>query len=99
MDESKLPVSLNRLFTRVKQSFKEQSKSDKMLTGAQIMQLSKQAVAKSNVKNPSNKFVKALQTFIEDIAQQVTHLQSKFSDETFLRNFTFLTMPEYQQFI
>lgn len=68
MDESKLPVSLGRLFTRVKQSFKAQSKESKMLTGAQIKQLVKVAVQKSNIKNPSFKFVKALTDFIEDIA-------------------------------
>lgn len=34
MDENKLPVSLGRLFTRIKQSFK--GNQDKMLTGAQI---------------------------------------------------------------
>jgi hypothetical protein len=32
MDENKLPVSLGRLFTRIKQSFK--GNKDKMLTGA-----------------------------------------------------------------
>jgi hypothetical protein len=32
MDENKLPVSLGRLFVRIKQSFKDQK--GKMLTGA-----------------------------------------------------------------
>jgi len=34
MDENKLPVSLGRLFTRIKQSFK--GSKDEMLTGSQI---------------------------------------------------------------
>lgn len=42
MDENKLPVSLGRLFTRIKQSFK--GNKGKMLTGAQIRQLGKKVI-------------------------------------------------------
>lgn len=66
MDENKLPVSLGRLFVRIKQSFKDQK--GKMLTGAQIRKLGKESISKSNNKNPSFKFVTALQEFIENIA-------------------------------
>ena len=39
------------------------------------------------------------QQFLTDIAQQVEHLQSKFTDKDFLRNFTHITLPEYREFI
>lgn len=70
-----------------------------MLTGAQIRKLGKEALTKSNVKTPSFKFVTALSQFIEDIAQQVTHLQSKFTDPSFLKNFTNVTQKEFDEFI
>jgi hypothetical protein len=72
MDENKLPVSLGRLFTRIKQSYK--GSKGKMLTGAQIRQQLKKAIENAKTKNPSTKFIEALQKFIEDIAQQVSHL-------------------------
>lgn len=97
MDENKLPVSLQRLFTRVQQSMK--SRNDKMLTGAEIMGLNDTLLDHTHIKNPSFKFMTALKEFINGIAQQVTHLQAKFTDEAFLKNFTHLTMPQFKQFI
>ena len=66
MDEQKLPVSLGRLFTRIKQSFK--SLKEEMLTGNEIRLLSTKALKECRIKNLSNKFVIALTSFLEDIA-------------------------------
>ena len=70
-----------------------------MLSGAEIKNLCKTSLLSPRVKNPSHKFVAALEHFLEDICQQVTHLQSKFTEEKFLKNFTFLTQEEFNEFI
>ena len=64
-----------------------------MLNGAQIMSLNDTLLDYTHIKNPSFKFMTALKEFINGIAQQVTHLQAKFHDKAFLKNFTHLTMP------
>jgi len=66
MDDQKLPVSLQRLFTRVKQAFKQKS-NQVMLTGAEISNLINKHLLSPRVKNPSHKFVAALEGFLGDI--------------------------------
>ena len=97
MDEQKLPVSLGRLFIRIKQSYKDLK--HEMLTGDQIRRLSNDAISNCRIKNLSNKFKTALEQFLEDIAQQVTILQKKFNEDSFLRNFTHLTRKEFDEFM
>lgn len=97
MDEQKLPVSLGRLFIRIKQSYKDLK--HEMLTGDQIRRLSNDAITNCRIKNLSNKFKTALEQFLEDIAQQVTILQKKFNEDSFLRNFTHITRKEFDEFM
>lgn len=58
MDEQKLPVSLGRLFIRIKQSFK--NLKEDMLSGDEIRLLSSKAFANCRIKNISYKFRVAL---------------------------------------
>lgn len=94
MDEQKLPVSLGRLYTRIKQSHK--NKNHKMLTGNEIRRMLQKSIADCKVQCLSNTFKTALTNFIENIAQQVTSLQKSFTDEKFLRNFTHMTKEEFE---
>ena len=47
MDEQKLPVSLGRLYTRIKQSHK--NKNHKMLTGNEIRRMLQKSIADCKV--------------------------------------------------
>jgi repressor of nif and glnA expression len=70
-----------------------------MLTGDQIRRLSNNAITNCRIKNLSKKFKTALEQFLEDIAQQVTILQKKFNEDSFLRNFTHITRKEFDEFM
>lgn len=70
-----------------------------MLTGDQIRLISSQAINNCKIRNMSQKFLTSLKSFIEDIAQQVEMLQKKFTDRSFLKNFTHLTKFEFKEFI
>ena len=97
MDDQKLPVSLGRLYTRIKQTFKD--RNDEMLTGDQIRLVINEAINQCKIKNISQKFLTSLKMFIEDIAQQVDFIQKKFTEKNFLKNFTHLTRFEFKEFI
>jgi transcriptional regulator of heat shock response len=69
-----------------------------MLSAARLRELTQNALQKTSIK-VSAKFAAALTNFLEDIAQQIQHLQAKFKDDAFLRNFTHITQNEFDAFM
>lgn len=89
MDDQKLPVSLQRLYTIVKESTKKSSQHEKLLSSSQIGEQTEKAILNCPHKKVSLKFIESLRKFLGNIATQVSTLEH--NDATFRRNFNHFT--------
>lgn len=68
MDENESPVSLNRLYVKVKEATKREEMDKPMLTPSQIRELTAKAIAKRPNKGTSSQFCERLSKFLDGIA-------------------------------
>lgn len=68
MDENESPVSLHRLYVKVKEATKREEMDKPMLTPSQIRELTAKAISKRPNKGTSSQFCERLSKFLDGIA-------------------------------
>ena len=104
MDDRKLPVSLHRLWVRVKEATKKQAQQEPLLTAGQVRQLTGEAIAECPIKNVGQKWIgerSVLRDFMETKAKEIEQALGvvQANDDRLLRNFTHLTRGQLNQFM
>ena len=89
------PVSFSRLYVIVKEATKKSEAENAMLTPSQIRDITADAIEKCPLKTVSKVFLNKLTEFMENLAKKVERLMftkvTDLADESFLRNFDYLT--------
>ena len=106
MDDQRLPVSFGRLYVIIKEATRRSEADAAMLTPSQIRDLTAEAIRRCPLGQVSDKFTDSLTKFMETLASKVARLvftKSEAADmvgeESFLRNFDFLTRNQFNKFI
>ena len=106
MDDQRLPVSFGRLYVIIKEATRRSEADEAMLTPSQIRDLTAEAIRRCPLGQVSDKFTDSLTKFMETLASKVARLvftKSEAADmvaeESFLRNFDFLTRNQFNKFI
>ena len=97
------PVSFSRLYVIIKEATKKSEAGKAMLTPSQIRDLTAEAIENCPLRNVSKVFLNKLSEFMDNMASKVERLMftkvTDLVDDSFLRNFDFLTRTQFKKFI